>query len=268
MDRKSLKSIKAETSNPPSNPGWKAKFLSERSLTVILGVFCILSVVFALWALHRSGVTMKRIDSMNHTLADLVVKRQEDSPRISIATVPKPGCIEDIPISIQQSVQGLRVHTQELSKAQEERKKQFDQVIVSQQNEIETAANLGEIKTKLRETMSEIGLETSKAKHDIHIMKMEMRQTEDFVPKDTFEKPPMYPSQDMSKMYPEEECEIDQDELKRDLELLGLGMPKNLKPSKPRVSFPSLSKPVKVVEEECVIDEDEMLRDLELLGCK
>jgi len=216
LDKRSIKShvpaspsasivIQSMTSQPA---GWKAKFLSERSMTVIFGMFCILSLVFSLWTLYRSGVSMKRIESMNHTLADLMVKRHEDSNR---QPTPIKTIIPEakLPPSVEQSIYDLKRKTNEMTKAQLDRKADFERIIKAKQNEISQVSDMSSIQTKVKQTVAEISKETSEVKMDMESIR-----------RDTFNltSPPSFPS--APKVEEVSEDLIDEDELKRDLELL------------------------------------------------
>lgn len=234
MSRSSIKSETTKREVHVSTPGWKAKFINERTVTVIFGMFCILSVVFALWALYRSGVSLKRVESMNHTLADLMVKRHEEVQKQS---TPIISMVQDagIPPDVEQSIKDLKRKTEEISKIQIDRKTGFDNMIRARQNEISKLSDLGEMQAQLRNAVSDIKQETSTTKLEMSALRQEMN-AHSFIP-ETFSHMPDSPSltPDISQFIPSHSAFI-----------------------------PSVSRQKEVIDEE-VFDQEELLRDLQYL---
>lgn len=217
------RSIKAQIPQSPKssivnkkiehNPaGWKAKFLNERSLTVILGLFCILSIVFALWALHRSGVSMKRIESMNHTLVDLMVERHEESRQSTPVRTFIPEM--KLPTVVEQSINDLKRKTDEMTRVQLDKKAEFENVIRTRQNEISQASDMSSVRSQLKNTIAEISKESSNVKLDLESIRQDMLlETAPQLSQ------PMFVSVTKTDEADDDEA-IDEEELKRDLELL------------------------------------------------
>lgn len=214
------KSIKVQKPNSPKSSivvqnavhaGWKAKFLNERSLTVIFGVFCIMSVVFALWALHRSGVSMKRIESMNHTLVDLMVERHEESRQ----TTPVKTFIPEmkLPAAVEHSINDLKRKTNDMTRAQMDKKVEFENVVRSRQNEISKVSDMSAVKAQLKETIADISKESFQVKMDMETVRQEMSFC-------TGPQPTFSSVSKVEEIREDEEETIDEEDLKRDLELL------------------------------------------------
>jgi hypothetical protein len=198
--------------SPKVVAGWKARFLSERSMTVIFGMFCILSVVFALWALHRSGVSMKRVESMNHTLADLMVKRHEESQRQTPAIIAPEV---KVPPAVEKSITDLKRKTEEMAKIQMDKKVNFDNIIKARQSEISKIANLENIQNHLRDTVSDIHRETASTRLDVEMIRHEI------TPAPIFSSTPAFSSiVRVEEIREENEEMVDEEELLRDLRLL------------------------------------------------
>lgn len=208
--------------HPPSN-SWKTKILGERSITIILGGISILAVVFAMWALYRSGVSMKRVESMNTTLADLMVKRHESSP-ISLS---KPSPAEPVPIVpdvqtklpdvVEKSIGELRKKTQDMTRNQMNRKVQFDSIISARQSEISKIADISSVQNHLQESILDMKREKAEAKMEIDSIMNSMIQPT-ITPQPSFTTQSTFSS--INKVQEMESEEVDEDDLMRDLELL------------------------------------------------
>jgi NurA-like 5'-3' nuclease len=153
---------------------------------------------------------MKRIESMNHTLADLMVKRHEDSNR---QPTPIKSMIPEakLPPSVEQSIYDLKRKTNEMTKAQLDRKADFESVIKAKQNEISQVSDMSAIQAKVKQTVAEISKETSEVKMDMDSIR---RETSHLT---SHHLPSFAP---IPKVEEVSEDLIDEDELKRDLELL------------------------------------------------
>jgi NurA-like 5'-3' nuclease len=153
---------------------------------------------------------MKRIESMNHTLADLMVKRHEDSNR---QPTPIKSMIPEakLPPSVEQSIYDLKRKTNEMTKAQLDRKADFESVIKAKQNEISQLTDMSTIQAKVKQTVAEISKETSEVKMDMDTIRRDTTHL-------TSSLPPFTMTPKVEEVSEEEL--IDEDELKRDLELL------------------------------------------------
>lgn len=84
------------TPTPPTqNPqpqfednSWKRKLFNEKTYMLLGIIFSILALSFSMWSIHKNSVAMKRIESMNSSLADIIVDAKK--PQSQTIQVPKP----------------------------------------------------------------------------------------------------------------------------------------------------------------------------------
>lgn len=73
-----------------TDSSWKRKLFNEKTYMLIGIIVSILALSFSIWSIHKNGVAMKRIESMNSSLADLIIDAK------------KPSIPTQVPVAVEQ----------------------------------------------------------------------------------------------------------------------------------------------------------------------